>query len=107
MSSRGAFLHCTIGEGKKLLAKILENTPHTHMYGEPPEEEKELIPKQKEILIAESPSIPSKDSTIDPEPQIPQILKEEEIFHINHSFDFKANLLSDLANFRNAYNYPI
>ena len=105
LASRGAFLRCTIGEGKKVLAKILENTPHTNVYDEPREELKESIPKQEKTPIAESPPIPSKDSAIDPEPQIPQILKEEEIHRLNLSFDYEANLLSDLAIFGNALNY--
>ena len=77
LASRRAFLRCTIGEGKKILAKILENTPHTNVYDEPPEEEKESIPTQGEISIAKSPPISSKDSAIDPEPQIPQISKQK------------------------------
>ena len=54
--------------------------------------------------MAESPPLPSNDCAIDPEPQIPQISKEEEINHLNLSFDYKANLLSDLASFGNALN---
>ena len=68
LASRGAFLRCTVGEGKKVLAKILENTPHTNVYDEPPEEEKESIPKQRESSMAESPPISSKGSAIDPKP---------------------------------------
>jgi len=55
--------------------------------------------------MAESPPLPSKDFAIDPEPQIPQISKEEEIQRLNLSFDYEANLLSDLAGFGNALNY--
>ena len=105
LASRGAFLRCTVGEGKKVLAKILENTPHTNDYNEPPEEQKESIPKQRESSMDESPPLPSKDSAIDPEPQIPQISKGEEIHHLNLSFNYEAKLLSDLAGFENALNY--
>ena len=93
------FLRCTVGEGKKVLAKILENTPHTNVYDQSCEEEKESIPKQRESSMAKSPPLPSKDCAIDPEPQIPQISKEEEINHLNLSFDYKANLFSDLGGF--------
>ena len=103
LASRGAFLRCTVGEGKKVLAKILENTPHTNVYDQPHEEEKESIPKQRKSSMVESPPISSKDSTIDPEPQIS---KEEEIHCLNHSFDYEANLVSDLADFGNTLNYP-
>ena len=72
------------------------------MYDEPSKEEKESIPKQEESSIAESPSIPSKDSAIDPELQIPQISKEEEIHCLDHSFDLEAKLLADLPGFGNA-----
>jgi hypothetical protein len=91
--SRGAFLRHTAGEGKKLLDKFLKNTHHSNVYDEPPKEEKESVPKQGEISIVESPIVPSKDSTIDPELQIPQISKEEETHPLNHSFDFEAKLL--------------
>jgi len=77
LASRGALVRCNVSEGKKVLAKILENTPHTNVYDEPPEEEKESIPTQGEISIAKSPPISSKDSAIDPEPQIPQISKQK------------------------------
>jgi hypothetical protein len=71
-----------------------------------PKEEKESIPKQGEISIAESPTMPSKDFTIDPEPQIPQTLKEEETHPPNHSFDFDAKLSDDLASFGNVHKRP-
>lgn len=90
-----------------MLAKILENAPHTNVYDEPPEERKESIPKQRESSMAKLPPIPSKDSAIDPEPQIPQISKKEESHRLNLSFDYEANVLSNLAGFGNILNYPI
>jgi hypothetical protein len=56
--------------------------------------------------MAKSPPLPSKYFAIDPEPQIPQISKEKEIHRLNLSFDYEANLLSDLAGFGNALNFP-
>ena len=102
LASRGAFLRCTVGEGKKLLAKILENTPHTNVYNEPPKEQKESIPKQRESSMAESPPISSKDSTIDLEPQI---LREEEIQPLSYPFGFEEDPIPNFANFGNTLNY--
>ena len=92
ITSGGAFLHLSTSKGRTILNKILENTPYTSARDEIPKEEKESIPKQEEISIAESPPISSKDFSIDPEPQIPQILKEEEIHRLDPSFDYRANL---------------
>ena len=71
-----------------------DENPYTHL----------SIPKQRESSMAKSPPLPSKDCAIDPEPQIKQISKEEEINHLNLSFDYKANLLSNLSGFGNALN---
>ena len=106
ISSRRTFRCNTIGEGRKLLEKVLENTHHTNVYDEPPKEEKESNPKQGEISIPESPTMQSKDSVIDPEPQIPQTLKEEETHPPKHSFHFKAKILDDPASFGNAHKRP-
>jgi hypothetical protein len=92
IASRGAFLHLSTSKGRTILNKILENTPYTSAYDEIPKEEKESIPKQEEISIAKSPPISSKDFAIDPEPQISQMSKEEEIRHLDHCFDYRANL---------------
>ena len=38
LASRGALVRCNVSEGKKVLAKIIENAPHTNVYDEPPDE---------------------------------------------------------------------
>jgi hypothetical protein len=53
-ASRGSFLHLTVSEARSMLGRISGKTPCTSIHNEPPEEEKESSPKQKEVLIAKS-----------------------------------------------------
>ena len=73
---------------------------------EPPKEDKESIPKQEEVSMAEVPIRLLIYSAIDPEPQIPQTSKEEETHPLNHSFDFEAKLSDNPASFGNAHKRP-
>lgn len=61
-SSGGSFSHLTPSECKAILAKILENTPHTGVYDELPDEEETLQEEPKPDTLLE-PRTKKEEST--------------------------------------------
>ena len=50
-ASRGAFLHLSISEARHMLDRIIGRIPYTSIHDELPKEEKELSPKQEEVVL--------------------------------------------------------
>ena len=66
IASGGAFLHLSDSEGRAILDTILENSPYTDVHDDFPKEKDISIPKQEEVSMAKSLSIPSKALAADP-----------------------------------------
>ena len=76
-ASGGAFLHCSASEGRKILRKILENTPYTSVCNDGLEDVVEETPEEEPVIVEPAPlTTPLEASTI---VQVPEPLKEEEI----------------------------
>jgi hypothetical protein len=64
-SSRGAFLHCSASEGRKILRKILENTPYTSVCNDGPEDVVEETLEEEPLIVEPKPlTTPLEASTV-------------------------------------------
>ena len=54
-TSRGAFLHCSASEGRKIIRKILENTPYTSIHDDGPEDVVEKTPEEEPVIVEPKP----------------------------------------------------
>ena len=100
LSSGGSFTHKTIGEGKAIFEKILENTPYSGIYDEFPKETVELGPNQQEearTTESEIPSYPSYDS-VATEPPIKgkhHTSRDDETHPFTCPFEFEDDFFLD------------
>ena len=100
-SSRSAFLHWSACEGRKILRKILENTPYTSVRDDGPEDVVEETPDEEPMIVEPKPlATPLEASTI---LQIPEPSKKEDILPLENMFEFEDELFSDFGNTSNYY----
>jgi hypothetical protein len=97
----GVFLHCSTSEGRKILRKILENTPYTSVCDDGPEDIVEETPEEEPVIVEPEPlATPLEASTV---LQVPEPPKEEEILPLENMFEFEEDLFSDFGNASNYY----
>jgi hypothetical protein len=100
MASRGAFLHCSASEGRKILRKILENTRYTSVRDDGPEGVVEKTLEEENVIVEPEPLVTLLEaSTI---LQVSKPPKEEDIPPLKNMFEFEEDLFS---NFRNTLTY--
>ena len=101
LASRGAFLHCSASEGRKILRKILENTPYTSICNDGPEDIVEETPEEEPMIVEPEPlATPLEASSI---LQVPEPPKEEEIPSLENMFELEEDFFSDFGNTSNYY----
>jgi hypothetical protein len=94
-------LHGSTSEGRKILRKILENTPYTSVHDKIPEDVVEKTLEVETLIVEPEPlATPLEASTI---LQVPEPPKEEEILPFKNMFEFEDELFSDFGNTSNYY----
>jgi len=91
-ASRGAFLHCFACEWRKILRKILDNTPYTSVHDDSPEDVVDKTPEVVPLIVEPEPlATPLEDSIV---LQVPEPPKTEEILPLENMFEFEEDLFS-------------
>jgi len=73
-------LHCSASEGRKILRKILENTPYTSVHDDGPKDIVEETHEEEHVIVEPEPlATPLEASTI---LQVPEPPKEEDLWKI-------------------------
>ena len=88
-SSGGVFLHCSASEGRKILRKILENTPYTSVCDNGPKDVVEETPEEESVIVEPEPlATPLEASTV---LQVLEPPKEVEISPLENMFEFEKD----------------
>ena len=90
-----------LSEGRKILRKILENTPYTSIRDDGPEHVVEKTTEIEPVIVEPEPlATPLEASTVF---QVPEPPKEEEIPPLENILEFEEDLFSDFGNTSNYY----